>query len=87
VSSTTTSVRRIAVASFVGTAIEFYDFYIYGTAAALVVGAVFFPSFSPLAGTLAAFATSALVCLVSVALLRETKDADFTDGLEVPRSS
>ncbi len=29
----------------------------------------------------------ALVCLVSVALLRETKDADFTDGLEVPRAS
>ncbi|WP_158882213.1 MFS transporter [Amycolatopsis anabasis] len=48
---------RIAVASFIGTAIEFYDFYIYGTAAALVFGKLFFPTFSALAGTLAAFAT------------------------------
>ncbi len=36
-------VARIVVASLVGTAIEFYDFYIYGTAAALVIGSVFFP--------------------------------------------
>lgn len=49
--------RRIAVASFIGTAIEFYDFYIYGTAAALVFGTLFFPDLNPLAGTLAAFAT------------------------------
>jgi metabolite-proton symporter len=48
---------RVAVASFVGTAIEFYDFYMYGTAAALVFGKVFFPSFSSTAGTLASFAT------------------------------
>jgi metabolite-proton symporter len=51
---------RIAIASFIGTAIEFYDFYIYGTAAALVFGALFFPSFAPLAGTLLAFATFAV---------------------------
>lgn len=48
---------RIAAATFIGTAIEFYDFYIYGTAAALVLGRLFFPTFSALAGTLAAFAT------------------------------
>ncbi|MDA3625561.1 MFS transporter [Saccharopolyspora sp. WRP15-2] len=48
---------RIAAATFIGTAIEFYDFYIYGTAAALVLGHLFFPTFSALAGTLAAFAT------------------------------
>ncbi|MER6527280.1 MFS transporter [Streptomyces sp. NPDC001508] len=48
---------RIAAASLVGSAIEFYDFFVYGTAAALVLGPLFFPTFSPLAGTLAAFAT------------------------------
>ncbi|MEU6993629.1 MFS transporter [Streptomyces sp. NPDC046465] len=48
---------RLAAASLAGTAIEFYDFFIYGTAAALVLGPLFFPTFSPLAGTLAAFAT------------------------------
>ncbi|MDX3638288.1 MFS transporter [Streptomyces sp. MB09-02B] len=48
---------RLASASLAGTAIEFYDFFVYGTAAALVLGPLFFPTFSPLAGTLAAFAT------------------------------
>lgn len=48
---------RIAAASAAGTAIEFYDFFAYGTAAALVLGPLFFPGFSALAGTLAAFAT------------------------------
>ncbi|MCX5196613.1 MHS family MFS transporter [Streptomyces sp. NBC_00249] len=48
---------RLATAALAGTAIEFYDFFVYGTAAALVLGPLFFPSFSPLAGTLAAFAT------------------------------
>ncbi|MGA4842660.1 MFS transporter [Streptomyces sp. G45] len=48
---------RLAAASLAGTAIEFYDFFLYGTAAALVLGPLFFPTFSPLAGTLAAFAT------------------------------
>ncbi|MEV6958451.1 MFS transporter [Streptomyces sp. NPDC051207] len=48
---------RTATASLAGTAIEFYDFFVYGTAAALVLGPLFFPTFSPLAGTLAAFGT------------------------------
>lgn len=53
----TPSMPRLATASLAGTAIEFYDFFVYGTAAALVLGPLFFPTFSPLAGTLAAFAT------------------------------
>lgn len=48
---------RIALASLAGTAIEFYDFFAYGTAAALVLGPLFFPDFSPPAATLAAFGT------------------------------
>jgi metabolite-proton symporter len=48
---------RIAVASFIGTAVEWYDYFIYGTAAAIVFGPLFFPKFSTTAATLAAFAT------------------------------
>ncbi|MEJ0004287.1 MAG: MFS transporter [Pararobbsia sp.] len=48
---------RIIFASFIGTAIEFYDFYVYATAAALVIGAVFFPHGSPAAQALSAFVT------------------------------
>lgn len=52
-------IRRATVASTIGTAIEWYDFYLYSTAAALVLGPLFFPSENPAAGTLAAFATYA----------------------------
>ncbi len=54
------SVRRVIVASLVGTSLEWYDFFIYGTAAALVFNQLFFPSFEPLVGTLLAFATYAV---------------------------
>jgi MFS transporter, MHS family, shikimate and dehydroshikimate transport protein len=53
----TSSVRQVALASFIGTAIEWYDFFLYGTAAALVFGSLFFPEATPLQGTLLAFAT------------------------------
>ncbi|WP_337057193.1 MFS transporter [Pseudomonas sp. USHLN015] len=49
------SPARVATASFIGTAIEFYDFYIYATAAALVIGPVFFPQTSGTAQMLSAF--------------------------------
>ncbi|MGW0604257.1 MFS transporter [Streptomyces sp. NPDC002644] len=52
--------RKIATASFVGTAIEFYDYYIYGTAAALVLNEAFFPELSKTAGTLATLSTFAV---------------------------
>ncbi|MFC4585143.1 MFS transporter [Sphaerisporangium corydalis] len=53
-------VRRAALASVVGTAIEWYDFFLYGTAAAIVFPQVFFPESSEYAGTLSSFATYAV---------------------------
>ena len=49
--------RRILIASLVGTSVEFYDFYIYATAAALVFGPLFFPAESASAQLLAAYAS------------------------------
>src|SRR5574340_1515991 len=50
--------RKAGIASFIGTTIEWYDFYIYGTASALVFGRVFFPDSLPSGvGTLLAFVT------------------------------
>ncbi len=51
------STTRIALASFIGTAIEFYDFYIYGLAVAMVIGPVFFPGKDTAAQSLSAFLT------------------------------
>jgi MFS family permease len=51
------STTHIAFASFIGTAIEFYDFYIYAMAAALVIGQVFFPTGDPATQSLNAFLT------------------------------
>jgi MHS family shikimate/dehydroshikimate transporter-like MFS transporter len=51
------SIRQVAFASFIGTAVEWYDYFLYATAAALVFNGLFFPNFAPLTGTLASFAT------------------------------
>jgi metabolite-proton symporter len=55
-----TPLTRVIAASLIGTAIEWYDFFLYGAAAALVFNKLFFPSFDPLVGTLLAFATYAV---------------------------
>ena len=57
------SVGRIVLASLVGTTIEFYDFYIYGIAAALVIGQTFFPQSAPGAQALNAFLTFGIAFL------------------------
>lgn len=51
------SLRKVGAASLIGTTIEYYDFFVYGTAAALVFPKVFFPTASPAMGTMASFAT------------------------------
>lgn len=56
----TPSITRIAYASFIGTAIEYYDFYIYGMASALVIGPIFFPAGAPEVQIFSAFLTFAI---------------------------
>ncbi|HRE79622.1 MAG TPA: MFS transporter [Opitutaceae bacterium] len=54
------SFQRVVVSSMLGTAIEWYDFFLYGTAAALVFNRLFFPTLDPLTGTTAAFGSYAV---------------------------
>src|SRR5438128_49130 len=51
------SITTVALASLIGTTIEWYDFFLYGTAAALVLNKLFFPTFDPLSGTMLSLAT------------------------------
>jgi len=55
-----TPLSKVITAAMIGTTIEWYDFYIYGMAAALVFNHIFFPQADPLTGTILAFATYAL---------------------------
>jgi len=54
------SIGKVVFASLVGTAVEWYDFFLYGSAAALVFGPLFFPSSDPVNSTLLAFGTYAV---------------------------
>lgn len=54
------SMKKVASASFVGALLEWYDFFLYGTASALVLNKLFFPEADPTIGTIAAFATFAV---------------------------
>ena len=51
------SIRLVGLASLIGTTIEWYDFFLYGTAAALVFNKIFFPTFDPFMGRLTSLAT------------------------------
>jgi metabolite-proton symporter len=53
-------IRRVLVSSVIGTAIEWYDFFLYATASALVFAKLFFPTFDPVVGTIAAFGSFAV---------------------------
>src|SRR5438105_6392621 len=55
-----TSMRRLAAASAVGTTLEWYDFTVYNTLAALIFNRLFFPSFDPMTGIILAFSTYAV---------------------------
>jgi metabolite-proton symporter len=63
VSTPTNSPRQVLLASLIGTAIEFFDFYIYATAAVLVFPRLFFPASDPAAATLASLATFGIAFL------------------------
>ena len=56
--------RRAVIASLVGTSIEWYDYFLYGTAASLVFNKIFFPTVDPIVGLLLAYATFALSFII-----------------------
>lgn len=60
------TMKRIAVASVIGTTVEWYDLFVFATASALVFNKVFFPGFVPLVGTLLAFGTFASAYLARI---------------------
>jgi MFS family permease len=85
-SSQPQSIRMVVVASLIGTSLEWYDFFLYSSAAALVFNKLFFPEADPLTGTLLAFATSAtgFIAFYTFALFILVY---VTDRLDLPRST
>ncbi len=58
--SSDASIRKVAIASFIGTTIEWYDFFLYGTASALVFGQLFFPKYDEMTGVMASYSVYAV---------------------------
>jgi MFS transporter, MHS family, shikimate and dehydroshikimate transport protein len=58
--SSDASIRKVAIASFIGTTIEWYDFFLYGTASALVFGRLFFPKYDAMTSAMASYGTYAV---------------------------
>jgi MFS transporter, MHS family, shikimate and dehydroshikimate transport protein len=58
--SSDASIRKVAIASFIGTTIEWYDFFLYGTASALVFARLFFPKYDAMTGVMASYSTYAV---------------------------
>lgn len=58
--ATTSDIRKVALASLIGSTLEWYDFFIFGSAAALVFNTLFFPSYDATTGVIASFATFAI---------------------------
>jgi metabolite-proton symporter len=58
--SSDASIRKVAIASFIGTTIEWYDFFLYGTASALVFGKLFFPKYDAMTGLMYSYSTYAV---------------------------
>lgn len=82
------SIRKVVVASFIGTTVGWYDYFIYGTAAVLVFLALFFPRFGEATGTILSYTAFAALCLLVVvcyALAEETfrKDIDAVENEEL----
>ena len=64
---TSASTRKVAVATLIGTSIEWYDFFVYGSAAALVFNKLFFPTANPLTGTLLVLAVVGMLFVAALA--------------------